>query len=155
MRIKWRRTYRHFTAAMESVNIAEAQVKLWSRQNDAFTDTPFWKHSNTNEMSWTKPHILMYLPPHFEIPTPPDPLPEGINIDDTSDEDNEKAAAKVEAAAQAKQEKADAAERAKKERDAQQAAAAKEKSAKLTWTEDHERIFTARVVRTTTDGSLS
>jgi hypothetical protein len=90
LRKMWRIKYRHFTAAMESVNIAEAQVMLWTRQNDAFTDAPFWRHSNTNEMSWTKPHIMMYLPGHFEVPSPPDALPPGVSIDDTTDEEKNK-----------------------------------------------------------------
>ena len=90
LRKMWRVKYRHFTAAMESVNIAEAQVLLWIRQNDAFTDAPFWRHSNTNEMSWTKPHIMMYLPGHFEVPSPPDALPPGVSIDDSTDEEKDK-----------------------------------------------------------------
>ncbi len=95
LRYEWRRVYRQFASAMESVNIAEAQVLLWKRQNDSYSDTPYWKHINTGEMSWNKPNILMYLPANYEIPYPPNPLPPGVSIDDTSDEEKEKIRAKA------------------------------------------------------------
>ena len=93
LRYQWRRMYRAFMSGMESVTIAEAQVLLWSRENDSFTDTPFWRHSLTGEITWDKPNIMMYLPAHFEIPSPPDPLPPDVSIDD-SDDEKERMAAK-------------------------------------------------------------
>ncbi len=94
LRYQWRRTYRAFMSGMESVTIAEAQVLLWTRENDSFTDTPFWKHSLTGEITWDKPNIMMYLPTHFEVPSPPDPLPPDVSLED-SDSEKERMAAKA------------------------------------------------------------
>ena len=92
LRYEWRRIFRGFEAAMESVLIAEAQANLWEKCADIYSDHVFYKHKVTGDVSWERPTIATYLPPGYIIPAPPNPLPPGVSIDSTSDssDDNNK-----------------------------------------------------------------
>ena len=62
LRYEWRRKIKGFQGAMESDNIAQAQVDLWVRCSDSYTDTAFWKHTLTEELTWEKPTIFDICP---------------------------------------------------------------------------------------------
>eukprot|EP01038_Epipyxis_sp_PR26KG_P009415 gene9415-12681_t len=75
-----------FDAAMESVKIAQAQVELWLKGVDVYSDRPFWTHKNTGDVTYDKPSIRYYLPPNFIIPDPPEDLPPDMVLSSSSDE---------------------------------------------------------------------
>lgn len=86
LREKFRSETIGFNAAMESIRLAQAQVDLWKKCMDVYTDTPFWVHTQTEEKTIDRPGIEHYLPPDFKMALPPTPLPEGISMDTSSDE---------------------------------------------------------------------
>lgn len=87
-RFYWRIAVRTFEACMESVRIAEAQVNMWERCVNVYTDEPFYKHTITGEITLEKPDIKHYLPPKFVIPAPPPVLPPEVSMETSSEEED-------------------------------------------------------------------
>lgn len=72
---------------MESVRAAQILVDSWVREEDIYSDKPFWQHKITHKMTYDEPTIYHYLPPGFIIPEAPEPLPSDIDINTTSSSD--------------------------------------------------------------------
>lgn len=79
-RRQYRLATRGFLAAVESVRSAQAQVDMWRKQVDVFSDRPFYVHSVTGAVTWETPGLQHYLPPNFSIP-PPLPVSEYYRVD--------------------------------------------------------------------------
>ena len=85
-RAEFRTSTKIFTAAMESVDIAQARVDMWKKRTDIYTETSFWVNELTQEITAEKPGLEHFLPPSFEMPPPPKRLPAGVSEDTSSDE---------------------------------------------------------------------
>ncbi len=85
-RAEFRTSTLAFNAAMESVGIAQARVDMWKRCKDIYTEKSFWTNTLTGEITDERPGLQHFMPPSFEMPPPPKPLPEGVSIDTSSDE---------------------------------------------------------------------
>ena len=72
-RAEFRISNKVFTAAMESVDIAQARVDMWSKSFDVYSDKPFWTHIMTKEVTVEKPGLHHFLPPSFNMPRLPNP----------------------------------------------------------------------------------
>lgn len=75
---------------MICVHLAEAQISLWEKSTDIYTDTPYWKNWQSGDIMWAEPTIETYMPLGFKFPDPPPPLPEGIGEDTTEPSEEEK-----------------------------------------------------------------
>ena len=75
-----------FTAAMESVEIAQANVDMWKKNIDIYTEQPYWINDLSKEVTDERPGLHNFLPPTFHMPEPPPPLPEGVSLETSSDE---------------------------------------------------------------------
>ena len=95
-RAEFRVSTKVFRAAMESVDIAQAQVDMWKRRTDVYSEKPFWVNVVTKEITTDKPGLEHFLPPSFKMPPPPKPLPPGVS-EDTSSDESEHAFRKVKA----------------------------------------------------------
>ncbi len=69
---------------MESVRSAQIQVDTWVREDDIYSDRPFWQSKVTKQVTYDEPNVYHYLPPGFIIPDPPSPLPSDIEYKTTS-----------------------------------------------------------------------
>eukprot|EP00605_Chrysophyceae_sp_TOSAG23-4_P001691 GSChrysophyteH1.ASY1.ANO1.1859.1 assembled CDS len=85
-RAEFRTSTLAFNASMESVEIAQARVDMWKKCKDIYTEKPFWVNTLTKEVTDERPGLQHFLPPSFEMPPPPKPLPAGVSLDTSSDE---------------------------------------------------------------------
>lgn len=80
---------RNYTSGMLSVHLAEAQLSLWKKCSDIYSDVPYWKHSTSGAISWEEPKLESYVPPDFVFPEPPEALAEWVGENTTTDESSE------------------------------------------------------------------
>jgi hypothetical protein len=89
LRATFRLENKKFQADLINYRIAEAQLLMWKKYSDVYTDEPFWKHWQSQETIWVKPNIEDFVPNGFDMPKKPTPLPQDMN-ENTSDSEDEK-----------------------------------------------------------------
>jgi hypothetical protein len=85
IRAKHRQELKNFESAMICVHLAQAQIDMWIKSTDIYTDKPYWRHWQSGAVSWEEPKLETYMPLGFEFPHPPAPLPEGVGPNTSSD----------------------------------------------------------------------
>ncbi|KAJ1439312.1 hypothetical protein B484DRAFT_415932 [Ochromonadaceae sp. CCMP2298] len=89
LRKVWKMATRGFEAAMHSVTSAQFQVDLWIKNKDIYRDEIYWKNEVNGNITYDRPGVQHYLPSNFQIPIPPDDLPEDIPLETSSSEDSQ------------------------------------------------------------------
>ena len=89
LRATYRLELKKYHADLINYRIAEAQMLMWKKYSDVYTDQPFWKHWQSHETTWIKPKIEDFVPDGFNMPKRPKPLPDGMDEDTTESEDDE------------------------------------------------------------------
>jgi hypothetical protein len=89
LRNTFRLENKKFQADLINYRIAEAQLLMWKKYSDVYTDEPFWKHWQSGETVWVKPKIEDFVPNGFDMPKKPTPLPDEMGEDTTDSEEDE------------------------------------------------------------------
>lgn len=88
IRNRWRLEKKIYEQDLITLHLAEAQLSLWVKHTDVYTDAPFWKNWSSGALSWVEPKLLDYVPDGFNYPKKPTPLPPYVD-EETSDEEEE------------------------------------------------------------------
>ena len=88
LRKTWRLEKKQYECDLITYHLAKAQLSMWEKFTDVYSDKPFWKNWQSGDMTWDEPLVEDYIPAGCGIPKKPTPLPIGMS-EDTSDESEE------------------------------------------------------------------
>lgn len=71
------------------MSLRQALVDEWEQCADIYTDEIFYVNKRTGDITTSKPGVEHYLPPHYEIPLPPVPLPPDVSYTSSSESEEE------------------------------------------------------------------
>jgi hypothetical protein len=89
LRKKFRLEKKQYEADLITYHLAKAQVSMWKKQTDVYSDTPCWKNWQSGDMTWQEPLVEDYMPTGCGIPVKPTPLPIGMAEDTSSSSEDE------------------------------------------------------------------